>query len=248
MSDPAHGPAHGWAYDPEPAAGWAAERGGEPGGPNPAGQVDEWPPSQPYRPPPSVSQRQPVHLGAVPAYPMSPVRPARRRSHRPRLGEIRWAVVLVVGLVLAGLLAGLLWVRLAPRLPYQVTGPGQAVATRPESEVFVAADGWYLVITLAIGVLAGLLAWLPRPARGWLMPAALAAGGVAGAIATKMLGELMAGPPAAQALRQVGAVVFSPVRLRATAFIMAEGFVAVLAYLIVVGFAARDDLGNPDPD
>jgi hypothetical protein len=148
-------------------------------------------------------------------------------------------------MVLVGLLGGLVWAQLAPRLPFRVVQPGQLVATRTESEVFIAADGWFAVVTVTVGVLAGLLAWLPRAARGPLMAFTLAVGGTAGAVATRLVGELLAGSPDDATLHRVGAVVLAPVRLRATAFAVAEGFVALLVYLLLVGFAAEDDLGQP---
>src|SRR5215475_8911835 len=67
--------------------------------------------------------------------------PAGRDRLWPRQTEIRWAVVVVIGLALLGIAAGGLWIAVAPRLPFQVVKAGQAVRLEPESEVFVADDG-----------------------------------------------------------------------------------------------------------
>jgi hypothetical protein len=174
--------------------------------------------------------------------------PARRERLWPRQAEIRWAVVVVVALALLGIAAGGLWIAVAPRLPFQVVKAGQAVRLESESEVFVADDGWYFLITLAIGLLAGVLAWLPRSGRGWLMPVALAVGGVAGALVTWVFGEWLTPPLTAGGLQQVGATVLFQVRLKAQASVVTEAFAAVVAYLVLAGFAKRDDLGNPEPD
>ncbi len=131
-----------------------------------------------------------------------------------------------------------------PAAPFQVVKVGQAVRARPESEVFVADDGWYFFITLAIGLLAGVLAWLPRSGRGWLMPVALAVGGVAGALVARVFGEWLTPELTRSALQQIGATVLFPVRLKAQAAVVVEAFAAVVVYLILVGFAERDDLGN----
>jgi hypothetical protein len=174
--------------------------------------------------------------------------PARRERLWPRRAEVRWAVVVVVALAVLGLAAGALWIAVAPRLSFQVVKAGQVVRLKPESEVFVADDGWYFLITLAIGLLAGVLAWLPRSGRGWLMPVALAVGGVAGALVTWVFGEWLTPALTAGGLQQVGATVLFQVRLKAQAAVVTEPFAAVVAYLVLAGFAKRDDLGNPEPD
>jgi hypothetical protein len=153
--------------------------------------------------------------------------------------------VTVLALAAAGAAAGPLWIQLAPRLSFTVVKAGQVMANQSESEAFIAADGRYVVITLAIGVLAGVLAWLPRSSRGWLMPVALTAGGLAGAALTRLVGQSLTGHPTSQALAQVGATVFAPIRLRAGAAVAVEAFVAVLVYLIIAGFAPDDNLGRP---
>jgi hypothetical protein len=172
--------------------------------------------------------------------------PAVRGSHWPRQAEIRWAVVVVVALALVGIGAGALWIGVAPRQAFQVVKAGEATRTRPEGEVFVADDGWYFFITLAVGVLAGVLAWLPRSGRGVLMPVALAAGGAAGALVTWVFGEWLTPDLRRDALQRVGATLLYQVRLRAEAAVVVEAFAAVVVYLILAGFAERDDLGYPD--
>ena len=180
-------------------------------------------------------------------YPTGPVPRGGRQWHWPRQAEIRWAVVVVVTLAILGLAAGGLWIALSPRLPYQVVKAGQAVRIEPESEVFMADDGWYFFITLGIGLLAGVLAWLPRSGRGWLMPVALAVGGVAGALVAWAFGEWLTPPLTKGGLQQIGATVLFQVRLKAQAAVVTEAFAAVVTYLVLAGFAADDDLGNPAP-
>lgn len=191
----------------------------------------------PLRPGADQTERQPLE------YRVSPLQPMPRGSHWPRHSEIKWGVLVLVGLVLAGLVAGLVWASVAPRLPFRVVQPGEAIATGPEGEAFIAADGLFLVITAVVGVLAGLLSWLPRSARGALMTATLAVGGSAGAVATMVIGQWLAGPPSDATLGRIGALILTPLRLRATAFAVVEGFVAVLVYMALVAFANQEDLG-----
>jgi len=72
-------------------------------------------------------------------------------------------------------------------------------------------------------------------------------GGVAGALVTWVFGEWLTPPLTADGLQQVGATVLFQVRLKAQASVVTEAFAAVLAYLVLAGFAKRDDLGNPQP-
>src|SRR5262249_48360537 len=139
------------------------------------------------------------------------------------------------------------WIHLAPRLAFQVVSAGRAVRLQPEGEVFVADDAWYFFITLGIGLLAGLLAWLPRSGPGWLMPVALVLRGGAGALVPRVFGEWLPRTVAGDGLQHVGATVLFEVRLKAQAAVVTEAFAAVVAYLVLAGFAARDDLANPEP-
>ncbi|MBI3685737.1 MAG: hypothetical protein HY241_00100 [Actinobacteria bacterium] len=195
----------------------------------------------------STGDGGPGQPGLAPADPVwqapAPLRPPGQ--HRPGRAELRWAVAVVLALLAAGLAAGPVWVHLAPRLSFRVVQAGQLLATQPEAEVAIADDGRYILITLVVGVLAGVTAWLPRASRGWLMPIALTVGGLAGATLTRLVGQSLTGRPSSQALAQVGAIVFAPVRLRTGAAVVIEASAAVVVYLIVVGFAARDDLGQP---
>lgn len=156
--------------------------------------------------------------------------------------DLRWGGIVALTLVVVGAIAAPLWVWLSPRASGTVVAAGVVIANQPESEAAIAADGRFVFITLAIGVIAGVLAWLPRGSRGWFMPVALAAGGLAGAVVTKVVGELLTSPPSAAVLDHVHAAVLAPVRLRATAAVVVEAFAAVVIYLIIVGFAEHDDL------
>lgn len=231
MSDAARGPGE------QPGLGDPPER-------VPAGGFEQPPGSFAGYPPGSPNGAGPGGYGY--GYAAGPLRPAARRSHWPRQSEVRWAVVVVATLALVGLGAGALWIGVAPRQAFLVVKAGEAVRARPEGEAFVADDGWYFLITLAVGVLAGILAWLPRSGRGLLMPVALAAGGTAGALVTWVFGEWLTPDLGRAALQRVGATLLYQVQLKAEAAVVAEAFAAVVVYLILAGFAARDDLGNPD--
>ncbi len=108
---------------------------------------------------------------------------------RPGRGLLT-AVLLIVAGALLGLVAGLLWGALAPRVVYQVytLKPPTAYAVNPETNAFVAADGIYTFIALGGGALLGLAGYLFGVRRYGLMPMI---GTVAGAVAAAFLAAWM---------------------------------------------------------
>ncbi|MEV0619968.1 hypothetical protein AB0I81_42085 [Nonomuraea sp. NPDC050404] len=83
--------------------------------------------------------------------------------------------------------AGLLWSGLTPRAPYAVTEQGTVLAD-PTTQALIAADGWFAVITGALGLLCGGAAWFTS--RRWMLPVllGLCAGGVLASFLTLWIG------------------------------------------------------------
>jgi hypothetical protein len=148
-------------------------------------------------------------------------------------------------LAAVGVLVALLWWRIAPRLGFRVVAGGGAVPTVPEEEQFFGTDAWYVLLTLAVGLAAGAAAWWLRSLRGPAMLVALGIGGLAGAAVAWRVGLLLAPAPTAADFAQVGRVVYPALRLRATAALFVEPFVAVFVYLLHVCLSSRPDLGHP---
>jgi hypothetical protein len=106
------------------------------------------------------------------------------------------AVLLVAGGALLGLLGGVIWAAITPRVVYQVAtlSPPTAYAINPETSAFVAADGLFTFIALGGGVLLGLAGYLAGVRRYGPAPmVGLIAGGVAAAFLAKWLGTLLTG-------------------------------------------------------
>ena len=186
------------------------------------------------------------------AYPPGPWGPGPRRAQRPSWPPTRRELTTALGVVVAfavlGAALAVLWVRLAPRLEYRVVQPGRAVPVVPESEEYVAADGRFVLITLAAGVLAGLVCWLLRRSRGPVVLAAVALGGLLGAVVTWRLGVWLGPGYQPQELQEVGRIVIQPLELRAVAALVVEPVAAVAVYLLGVGFTVHNDLGvDPRP-
>ncbi|MGY5882156.1 DUF2567 domain-containing protein [Modestobacter lacusdianchii] len=215
--------------------------------PRPAG------PGRPLRPGPAVPSGPAAPAPPVPGGPSvtasswAPARPAGAPGLRDSRADLRPALVTVVALAACGLVAGGLWLWLAPRADYRVTDTDVVPVDGPVSaEIFMADDGVFVLLLAALGLLAGLAGWaLLRAHRGALTLAALATGSLAAGVVAWQLGErLGAGPTDAQ-LAEVGATVTTGLSLGAGAALAVGPFFAVLTYLVAAVLDSRDDLGRP---
>lgn len=246
--DPADAPVPaGWTPDPDAPAGAHASPPADSGPPAPGyGRPGPIPPA--YRPAggfsgaPGPAGYGPGPYGVAGGWP-----PVVARVWPPTRRERRTALATVVALAALGALLAVAWVQLAPRLAFRVDQPGRALPVVPEAEEYVAADGRFVLLTLAAGVLAGLVCWLLRSSRGPLVIAALAVGGLLGAVVTWRLGMRLAPGYRPEDLQEVGRIVHQPLELIARAALVVEPVAAVLVYLLAVGFSSRTDLGRPDP-
>lgn len=144
-------------------------------------------------------------------------------------------------LAASGVPAGLLWLMLAPRREYEVVEGGFR-AVEPQSEALVGADGWLLIVTGLLGVLAAGLVWRFAQVRGVGIVLGLATGMVAAAAVAWQTGELLGTGPSEAQTTQIGSIVSPALALRAIPVLVIGAFLATLCYLVVVCFAARDDL------
>jgi hypothetical protein len=160
--------------------------------------------------------------------------------------DTRLAGLIVLVLIALGALLGLLWeVWSGPQQRAYVIGPGKLYPF-DEVETMAAADGRYLVIVAATGLVAALLAWAVRAGnRGPLVLLALCVGGFVGAILTAWIGHLVGG---GSLHGKTGTTIAHlPLSLHMRGLVFVEPAVAALVYGLFVAFAARDDLGREDP-
>lgn len=102
---------------------------------------------------------------------------------------VRDFVITVLAIAVAGVLAGLLWSLAAPRPPYVVTKQGPLLAD-PSTQALIAADGWFAVITGALGLACGALGYaVSRNGRPVPVVVGLAAGGLLGAHLALLVGQ-----------------------------------------------------------
>lgn len=102
--------------------------------------------------------------------------------------------------VLLGAPIGLLWSAVAPH-SHTVVVAGGAYIADAESEVFIAADGWFLGITLLIGVLTGVLGWFVGRRSGPFVVVGLAVGGLLASYVASRIGLRLGQDTLASAVR-----------------------------------------------
>jgi len=124
-----------------------------------------------------------------------PPGPAGHRPGYGRPGAGRGAaagitVAVIAGTAVLGAVTGLVWAALAPRPLIVVVGHGSANVVNPQTSAFIAADGWFTLLTLAGGILSGLLGHALAVRRhGALAMAGILAGGLAAALIAKWIGQ-----------------------------------------------------------
>lgn len=90
--------------------------------------------------------------------------------------------------VLLGAPVGLVWSAVAPHAHVTVVAGEPPYINDATTEVFIAGDGWFIGLTLLIGVVCGVLAWLAARHSGPFVVVALAAGGLAAAYVASRVG------------------------------------------------------------
>ena len=94
-----------------------------------------------------------------------PLLPAPGRPQPGRgLSRSAWAalialVVVIAGTAVLGVATGFLWASVAPRALAVVVARGSANVVNPETRAFIAADGWFTLLTAVGGVISGLLGY-----------------------------------------------------------------------------------------
>jgi hypothetical protein len=98
----------------------------------------------------------------------------------------------LLGSMLLGVIAGLIWGVLAPRAGYQEIARGEAQLVNTESTAFIVADAWFCGITAVAGLIAGILGVRLLVRRGgWPAALGLVLGALAGAYIAMEVGEVI---------------------------------------------------------
>lgn len=160
---------------------------------------------------------------------------------------LRQAAVVTVVLAVAGVALGLLWLWLAPRIPL-ISDDTAVYLKDSEGEEAIGADGTFVLLAAAFGVVSAAVAFLLRRTGGIAMVVALALGGLLGALLAWWLGTGL-GPTSdvVAHAKEVGkGVTFdAPLELNAKGALLAWPVAAMIVHLgLTAAFAPRD----PFPD
>ncbi|GAA3489982.1 MULTISPECIES: ABC transporter permease [Streptomyces] len=201
----------------------------------------------PLTPPHQPSPHDPWQTpeGATEA-PYAPADDASERSAE-LAADIRKGLVVLVVTAVAGLLLGALWAWLAPKVPLISTD--KAVFLKDtEGEEAAGADGVFVLLSLGLGLLTGLGAFLLHRRGGVPVVLGIALGALMGAWLGWMAGgwfgptaDVVAHAKAAGA----GAVFDAPLKLGAKGALLAWPFAAVLVHL---GLTAVWGVRDPEPE
>lgn len=169
-------------------------------------------------------------------WPASVTEPDRpRRSWRP-------LALLVAAQLVAGVLAGLVWRAWSPgTVSYLLSGgDGKAPFVVPdESESQIAGDGRFVLLSIGLGMVFGLVAWRLRAHRGPVALAALTLAGVLSSVLARTVGELL---PSGSPARKVDSAFAPQLSLHALPALFVQAFFGVLVYTALVGLSADPEL------
>ncbi|RII18319.1 hypothetical protein DSC45_10410 [Streptomyces sp. YIM 130001] len=155
-------------------------------------------------------------------------------------------MLVAVGVAVSGLLLGLLWLWLAPRVP--LVSNTEGVYLRDiEGEQAIGADGTFLLCGLALGAISGVVVFLLRKKGGIPLVIGLAAGGLLASVVAWRFG-IWLGPGSDVVARAkeagVGKAFDAPLKLNAKGALLAWPVAALAVHLAVTAlFGPRD----PEP-
>lgn len=161
--------------------------------------------------------------------------------------EIREAAVTAAAVTLGGVLLGVLWWWLAPRVPYvgNVVGDDWVVYLKDsEGEQGIGVDGTFSLLALGFGAVSALAVFLVRRRGGVPLVVALAVGGLLGSVLAWRLGVWLG--PATDLIAQArsagkGVTFDAPLKLSAKGALLAWPFAALVLHLGLTGlFGPRD--------
>ncbi|MFI8303333.1 AAA family ATPase [Streptomyces sp. NPDC085927] len=164
--------------------------------------------------------------------------------------ELREAAVTAVAVALGGVLLGVLWWWLAPRVPLvgDVAGDSWVVYLKDtEGEQAIGVDGTFVLLALAFGAVSALAVFLVRRRGGVPLVVGLGVGGLLGSLLAWRLGVWLG--PAQDVIAQArdvgkGVTFDAPLKLSAKGALLAWPFAGLVVHLgLTALFGPRD----PDP-
>jgi hypothetical protein len=169
--------------------------------------------------------------------------PASGRSTRRAATRIALMLAAITAAAaLLGMPCGFIWAAITPRVTVVVTGHGVATVVNPETNAFIAADGWFCVVGVIAGLLAGVAGYLIVVRRhGAVAVVGLILGGLAASLLEWWIGTAIGRAPFRKALflSHQGAILHAPLVLRAHGALVVLPLTAVLVTGLAELFAGQ---------
>lgn len=162
--------------------------------------------------------------------------------------EVRTGAVVAVAVAASGVLLGLLWLWLAPRVP--LISDGRAVYLKDgEGEQAIGIDGWFTLLAAGLGVVSATVVFWCFRRGGVAVVVGLAVGGVLASLLAWRLGVWLGPPTDVEAhAREVGPnkVFDQPLKLQAKAALLAWPMLAMATHLFLTAtFVPREPTPAP---
>ncbi|MGQ0625831.1 MAG: hypothetical protein ACT4PP_14430 [Sporichthyaceae bacterium] len=185
----------------------------------------------------------------------SPIAPLVRATGAT--AQLRVAALAVAITIAVAPYVGMVWQWIAPT-PTYVNLAGEVFLDNQDTSEFIAADGWFLILGLVVGVISGALGyWRWRGHLGAILGTTLAA--LAGAYLAREVGEAFGPPPISATAFGLAEseTVHGALELRADAVLLAWPVGVLVSYLSLIGGLERTPAesvdageapeGDPDP-
>jgi hypothetical protein len=196
----------------------------------------------PALPPLSASDVLPGGPGVPAAFPAPPPELARPERTYVLRQELTVAVWVIAGLVLVGVLAAIIWVLATPTMNYQINDSGQLAVLSTEPEQPVAADGWFAIIAVVVGLLAGFRVWWHTKGHEPGVVFGLVVGGLLGSVTMVAIGGLLRPSTLEDAASAgSGTRLHAGLAIHSPGVLLLESVAAVLVWLILDLLIPRDD-------
>ncbi len=157
-----------------------------------------------------------------------------------RSGVVRRSLLVVGTLLLAGIVAGVLWALLAEPPGYTVNADGASMGETAAGAQF-GVEVLYAGLALAFGLLLGVLTGLRLPQYGWVIAVALVIGSLGAAFLSYAVGRWLGPPDPSQSVTgaPVGAVVPIQLDVAARGVLLVWPVAALVGLLVALALSGR---------
>jgi hypothetical protein len=166
------------------------------------------------------------------------------------LEYLRPAAVVAALMLFLAPYVGMLWEWIAPA-PTYVNIKGEVFLDNQDSSEFIAADGWFLVIGLLVGIACAALGYW-RWRGNLAVIVAMTGASILAALIARQVGEAFAPAPIQQTASTLvdGGTVHGSIRIAADGVLLAWPVGILLTYLSLIGGLerTRGEEEEPDPD